>query len=278
MEYTDQMGRTVTLEKQPRRIISIVPSQTELLFQLGLDEEVVGITLFCIHPSHHYRTKDKIGGTKKLNFERIEALKPDLIIGNKEENEQSQVEELAKKYPVWMSDIKNLDGALEMIEMVGELTGREEKAHELCGRIIENFNRLETSRMAAEPIKTAYLIWRNPWMGVAADTFINEMLKQCGLQNVLEGFMPQNFTGDESLRYPMFSLEELAQLKPEVVLLSSEPFPFKPKHMAEIRQVLPDTEIRLVDGEMFSWYGSRLLHSPAYFSNLVQSLDGVRVN
>lgn len=277
MEYTDQMGRTVILEKQPRRIISIVPSQTELLFQLGLDEEVVGITLFCIHPGHHYRTKDKIGGTKKLNFERIDALKPDLIIGNKEENEQNQVEELAKKYPVWMSDIKNLDSALEMIKMVGELTGKEKEAYGLNNRIIENFNRLETGRATTEPIKTAYLIWRNPWMGVAGDTFINEMLQQCGLQNVLEGFVPKSFTGDESLRYPMFSLEELAQLNPDVVLLSSEPFPFKAKHMAEIRQVLPSAEIRLVDGEMFSWYGSRLLHSPAYFRTLVQSLDGVRV-
>jgi ABC-type Fe3+-citrate transport system substrate-binding protein len=109
-------------------------------------------------------------------------------------------------------------------------------------------------------------------MGVAGDTFINEMMKQSGLKNVLTGFVPQNFTGDESLRYPMFSLEELVQLNPDVVLLSSEPFPFKAKHMAEIRQVLPNAEIRLVDGEMFSWYGS-----PEYFSNLVQSLDGVRV-
>lgn len=270
--FIDQMGRKVPLKGKPKRIISIVPSQTELLFDLGLCNDVVGITWFCIHPAHHFNATAKVGGTKKLDFERIAALKPDLIIGNKEENEKSQIEELEKHYPVWMSDIKNLDDALLMIKMLGEITEKGEEAHELCGKIIDGFAQLYSQTNTANT-RAAYLIWRNPYMGVSNDTFINEMMKQCGLVNVLDGFTPKVKAKDiESLRYPMLSINELQQLNPEVVLLSTEPFPFKEKHITEISQALPNAQIHLADGEMFSWYGSRLQHSPAYFSSLMQNI------
>src|SRR4051812_11307667 len=119
--FTDQMGNAVELEGPPSRIVSLVPSQTELLFYLGLDKEVAGITKFCIHPAEMFHSKPRVGGTKKYDFEKIRQLAPDLIIGNKEENEQKQVEELQKLYPVWMSDIRNLADALQMIRSVGEL-------------------------------------------------------------------------------------------------------------------------------------------------------------
>lgn len=274
MEYTDQTGRTITLEKRPKRIVSVVPSQTELLYYLGLEEEIKGITWFCIHPTHHFSKKEKVGGTKKLNFERIAALEPDLIIANKEENEKSQIEELAKHYPVWISDITTLDDALLMIEMLGEITDRNEQAIELCNDVITRFDALKHLPENATPTRAAYLIWRNPWMAAGNDTFINSMLQTCGFSNVLSGYMPQSFDADaDSLRYPRIEEEDLKALNPEVVLLSSEPFPFKEKHIEEIRNILPCAEIKLVDGEMFSWYGSRLLHSPAYFEELLKSLQ-----
>lgn len=266
--FTDQMGRTISLMHPPKRIISIVPSQTELLFDLGLTNEVAGITRFCIHPGHRFNATPKVGGTKKLKFDKIAELKPDLIIGNKEENEKAQIEELEKDFPVWMSDVQTLEDALLMIKMLGEITDTGEKAHELCGSIIDGFARLSKANTA--PVKTAYLIWRNPYMGASSNTFINEMMKQCNMKNVLEGFVP-NADDSESLRYPMFNIDELKELDPELILLSSEPFPFKEKHVQEISKELPHAEIRIVDGEMFSWYGSRLVHSSNYFANLTQS-------
>lgn len=268
---TDQMGREVRIENRPQRIISIVPSQTELLFDLGLQKEIVGITWFCIHPAHYFNATPKVGGTKKLNFEQIAALKPDLIIGNKEENEKSQIEELEKHYPVWMSDIKNLEDALLMIKMLGEITDTGETAHELCGKIIDGFAQLYNPTIEEKPLRAAYLIWRNPYMGVADDTFINEMMKQCGMVNVLENFAP-HAADIESKRYPMVTLEDLKALDPDVVLLSSEPFPFKQQHAQEVNKVLPNAQVHLTDGEMFSWYGSRLQHSPAYFSSLMKKM------
>lgn len=275
MDYTDQMGRKISLPKKPLRIISTVPSQTELLFHLGLEKEVVGITWFCIHPSDHFRAKTKVGGTKKLNFEQIASLKPDLIIANKEENDRTQLEELAKHYPVWISDIETLDDALLMIEMVGEITDTGEKAHELCGKIIDGFAQLPPAEYSR---RAAYLIWRNPWMGAGNSTFIHNMLDLCGYDNVLHGFATATYNPEtDSLRYPRVELDELKELAPEVVLLSSEPFPFKEKHIQEIKQVLPLAEIKLVDGEMFSWYGSRLLHSPDYFASLIQSQPALAI-
>lgn len=270
-DFTDQMGRKITLPATPKRIVSIVPSQTELLYDLGLAGKIAGITWFCIHPAHHFNATEKVGGTKKLNFDKIAALKPDLIIGNKEENEKSQIEALEKEYPVWMSDINTLEDALLMIKMLGEITETGEKAHEICGSIIDGFSKLNNSNIY--PTRTAYLIWRKPFMAASSNTFIDEMMKQCGMVNVFKGFVPKN-DDSESLRYPMFTLEELKELSPEIVMLSSEPFPFKDKHIKEIKDILPNADVLLVDGEMFSWYGSRLVHSVSYFDKL---LDKFRI-
>lgn len=270
-DFTDQMGRKITLPATPKRIVSIVPSQTELLYDLGLTENIAGITWFCIHPAHHFNQTAKVGGTKKLNFDKIAALKPDLIIGNKEENEKSQIEALEKEYPVWMSDINTLDDALQMIEMLGDITNTSKKAKTICTDISTKFSKLNNSNIY--PTRTAYIIWQKPYMAASSNTFIDEMMKQCGMVNVFDGFIPDN-ADNESLRYPIFTAEELKELSPEIVMLSSEPFPFKEKHVQEIKEILPNAEVLLVDGEMFSWYGSRLVHSVSYFDNL---LDNFRV-
>jgi ABC-type Fe3+-hydroxamate transport system substrate-binding protein len=258
--FTDQLNRTISLDHPPRRIISLVPSQTQLLHALGLEKEVIGITKFCVHPDSWFRHKTRVGGTKDIRSDIIQSLQPDLIIANKEENQQQQIEELAANYPVWISDIATLEDALTMIKALGTLTGKTQEALSLTDRIGQQFQ--ELTPLHPMSLRTAYFIWRAPWMVAGGDTFIHHMLQQCGLSNI--------FAGEN--RYPTITLDELADRRCELALLSSEPYPFRDKHIAEIREVLPAASIRLVDGEMFSWYGSRLLESPAYFRQLLDSL------
>ena len=255
MIFTDQLNRPITLEKPPQRIISLVPSQTELLYTLGLNEEVVGITKFCVHPSTWFREKTRVGGTKNIHRDRIDALRPDLIIANKEENLESDVEPLMADYPVWVSNIQTLEDAYNMITGIGALTNRIAAATTLVTQIKAGFAALP---IRTKPVPTAYFIWRDPWMVAGGDTFIHEMLSMCGLHNVF----------GEQLRYPSITAKQLAGSGCELVLLSSEPYPFREKHIAELQAIVPRARIQLVDGEMFSWYGSRLLAAGAYFSTL----------
>ncbi|WP_374951355.1 ABC transporter substrate-binding protein [Mucilaginibacter sp.] len=259
--FHDQMKRVVNLTGMPKRIVSIVPSQTELLFELGLDTEIAGITKFCIHPKEKISRATKIGGTKQLNMELIAQLKPDLIIANKEENEQSQVEELMKHYPVWISDINNLQTALDMIASVGKMVGRQLEAFDLADQIKRRFDLLIPFQTR---LRVAYLIWRKPYMVAGNDTFIDSMLLLCGFTNAVN-----------QSRYPELDANKIIDLQPDVLLLSSEPYPFSQKHIHEFEQLLPRAQIMLVDGEMFSWYGSRLLHAPAYFNSLINNLNKI---
>jgi ABC-type Fe3+-hydroxamate transport system substrate-binding protein len=253
---TDQLQRRLEVPFPPQRIVSLVPSQTELLHYLGLEERVVGITRFCEHPAAWYRNKPRVGGTKQVNLDRIKALQPDLIIGNKEENDREQIELLAQIYPVWLSDIKTLSDALDMIQQVGQLTDTDEQAGYLVGKIRAAFAEYRPQGT----IRTAYFIWRKPWMVAAADTFIHEMMREAGMHNVFS----------HKQRYPEISLDELIALEPARVLLSSEPYPFKEKHIKEIQSACPKAQIKLVDGALFSWYGSRLLLAPAYFAGVMR--------
>ncbi len=263
----DQMNRQVRVPKHPKRIISLVPSQTELLFDLGLDDEVVGVTKFCIHPKEKVKEKTKIGGTKQFHFDRIAALNPDLIIGNKEENEVSQIEALATKYPVWMSDIVTIQDALDMIRQVGQLIQREAEASHLIDTLESHFNKNINTKhpqslkgsIRAESLTAAYFIWKKPYMVAAKNTFIDEMMQVAGFENVYA----------EMSRYPTIDLEELKALQPQVILLSSEPYPFKTKHIVEFQTACPNAKVMIVDGEMFSWYGSRLLKSVEYFRRIM---------
>ncbi len=251
--FTDQLNRSIRLPALPKRMVSLVPSQTELLADLGLEQEVAGITKFCIHPTDWFRNKTRVGGTKQLHLDKIRALQPDLIIANKEENEKAQLEILMREFPVWISDVDTLPAALDMIRSVGALTGKEKKAVELATEICRRFQTLNP-RLPAKT-KTAYFIWRDPWMVAGSQTFIHDMLQRCGLKNCFE-HLP---------RYPEITLQQLHETNCELILLSSEPYPFGEKHLADFRKRFPKTDIRLVNGEMFSWYGSRLLQTPEYF-------------
>lgn len=258
MLFTDQLNNTIELKSYPKRIISLVPSQSELLWDLGLREELVGITKFCIHPQQMFESIDRVGGTKTLNIEKIRALKPDLIIGNKEENEQSQILELQKEFTVWMSDIYNLQDSLMMIRSVGLLVDRVEEAEKLKLSINTTFLNLKTIQKTV-----LYLIWKDPYMAAGKGTFIGDILSRIGLKNVMS---------DENGRYPNLSIDEIVALNPELIFLSSEPYPFKDKHVKELQDVLPQSKILLVDGELFSWYGSRLQKSVTYFNELIKLL------
>lgn len=261
--YKDQLGNKITLKQVPKRIVSLVPSQTELLYDLGLEDEVVGVTKFCIHPDEWFRNKTKVGGTKKLKVSKIAELEPDLIIANKEENEKWQVENLQELFPVWVSDISTLEGALEMISTVGEMTGKKEKVEEIVKDIKAGFKQLEKQVKGKKKKSVAYLIWQNPYMTIGTDTFIYHLMERCGLVNC--------FDEEEYYRYPTVTIDQIRDEKPDLVLLSSEPFPFKEIHQKEIQEHLPNTKVILVDGEMFSWYGSRLLKAPAYFMELIKN-------
>ena len=251
--HTDQIGRSIAINSTPKRIISIVPSQTELLYDLGLFEAVIGITKFCIHPEEWFRNKLRVGGTKKLDIEKIRSLRPDLILANKEENEKEQVEMLANEFPVWTSDISSLQDALNMIRAVGEIVNKKREAGDIADRIIENFKSIP---VPAQNLKTCYLIWKDPYMTIGGDTFIHDMLKHAGFDNMF----------GNCDRYPVTGIENLQNC--QLLLLSSEPYPFKQQHKEELQASLPQAKIMLVDGEMFSWYGSRLLQSPRYFNQL----------
>ncbi|MFA0962619.1 ABC transporter substrate-binding protein [Roseivirga sp. BDSF3-8] len=255
-EYTDMTGRRVSLSGRPLRIVSVVPSLTELLFHLGLEEEIVGVTKFCVHPATLIERKEKVGGTKRLWIDKIKELQPDFIIANKEENTRSDIDHLAEVCPVWVSDINNLDEALVMIREVGKITFREEEAERLSEDIEKEFSKLML--VGKRRRKALYLIWKNPYMSVGADTFIHDMLNRMGMDNVMS----------HELRYPELPENKIRQLAPDFIFLSTEPYPFKQQHAEELSKVSPRSKIVGVDGEMFSWYGSRLQYAPAYFREL----------
>lgn len=252
--FNDQLGKQVFVSFPPKRIISLVPSQTELLASLGLEEEVIGITKFCVHPEHWRNSKSIVGGTKNVKLTKIHELEPDLIIGNKEENDIETITALQKYYPVWVSDVITFSDALLMIEDIGKLTDKEASSIHLQENIRESLNHL----VPFQRTSVLYLIWKEPWMGAATGTFIDEMLQVAGFTNCLANFK----------RYPELSDEILMELNPEVILLSSEPYPFSKKHCLELEALFPRAKILCVNGEMFSWYGSRMLHFASYINSL----------
>ncbi|MEZ4802308.1 MAG: helical backbone metal receptor [Gelidibacter sp.] len=258
----DQLHRNIHLGNTPHRIVSLVPSQTELLYDLGLESSIVGITKFCVHPLHFKKEKTIVGGTKAVHFDKIKALNPDIILCNKEENTKEMIQELEKMALVHISDIYTIDDCLELITMYGEMFSKEEKASQIIDHIKMKYEDFKNFIKARPILKTAYFIWQNPWMVAAKNTFINELLK-------LNNF--ENYYG-ELERYPEVILKINKKETADLVLLSSEPFPFKEKHKEELRQYFPHSKIVVVDGEAFSWYGTRLIEAFDYFKSLHQNL------
>lgn len=268
-EHTDQMGFDLTLAEVPKRIVSLVPSQTELLFDLGLDESLVGITRYCVHPAVKAQGKTLVGGTKNPDIDLIRALQPDLIIGNKEENRLEDIELLKKEFPVWLSDVNTLPDALWMMRELGQLVGNSSSADWIANRVEQRFADLteHVSQRQKSP-RVAYLIWRKPWMVAGGGTFIDSMLTVAGFTNVFAN----------TPRYPECTLADFKSAVPDILLVSTEPYPFHEKHLPEIQALVPTAIVKLVDGELFSWYGSRLLRTPAYLTDLQASLKKLMIS
>ena len=260
---TDQLGNQHIFQTSPKRIISLVPSQTELLFDLGLEENIVGITKFCVHPTHFKSTKKQVGGTKNPNYDKIKALNPDIIVCNKEENTKEIIDEYSKICTVWTTNIISIKDNFKMIIDFGEIFNCQTKSQNLNDKLILAFNDFKIF-IDKKPIqKTAYFIWKKPYMVVGSDNYINEMLRLNKFQNTFEN------NSFQSNRYPEINLENLEKnSRLDLIFLSSEPYPFKQEDAVEIARFTHNAKTIFVDGEMFSWHGSRLLKALDYFKLL----------
>ncbi|OUR92198.1 cobalamin-binding protein [Flavobacteriales bacterium 34_180_T64] len=256
MTFIDQLNRPVILNGIPERIVSLVPSQTELLVDLGIEDLIVGITKFCVHPIHLKKDKTIVGGTKQVDYDKIKALRPELILCNKEENTIEIIRKLEKIAPVHISVIDSFDDCLALISMYGEMFSKKKIASILVENIQSKIIDFKDFIKERPLIKVSYFIWKDPWMVAANRTFINEILALNKFENTYQHLE----------RYPEVKLDSL--LESDVVLLSSEPYPFKANHVFELRKYAMKAKIILVDGEYFSWYGSRLLKAFDYFKVL----------
>lgn len=243
------------------KIVSLVPSITEALFDLGLTEnEVVGRTKFCIHPQDKIKNVAVIGGTKNINIEKIKALQPDLILANKEENVKEQVEALMNDYKVMVTNIDTIEDNYYLLKNLGKLFGKEDRAQLFNLKIYDVLNQAKLDT----PVKAAYLIWKNPYMTIGSDTFIHRVLTEIGFENIFK----------DKTRYPQITTEDLADA--DVIMLSSEPFPFKEKHIEELQVFYPDKKIMIVDGEAFSWYGTHIAKCENYFKELLTEIHSMQ--
>jgi len=228
---------------------------------LGLEDEIVGITKFCIHPIDKVKNKLIVGGTKNFSLEKILQLNPDLVIANKEENQQQSIMELSKYVPVYTSYVNDFDSALNMIENIGLITDRKIQATEMTSKIENLFDELKVVDFKK---KVIYMIWKQPFMTVGKNTFINSMIEKIGLINV--------FANKES-NYPEISESEIINSDADLILLSTEPYKFSEKNFPKFNELLPNAKALVVNGEMFSWYGSRMQLSASYLQSLIYRIN-----
>ncbi|MCY2688479.1 ABC transporter substrate-binding protein [Salinimicrobium sp. TH3] len=257
--FHDQLNRKLELKDLPRRIVSLVPSQTELLVDMGLRKKIVGVTKFCVHPEDLRKEKKVVGGTKQVHYDRIKALAPDVILCNKEENTEEMVTELEKIAPVHVSNVMTIDDSLELIRQYGKMFREYGKALEIAEKITFLRDEFQEEMNSVPQRKVAYFIWKNPWMVAGKDTFIDHLLELNRFKNA--------FSGEDS-RYPEIVMHQLEQRKVELVLLSTEPFPFRSRDRDTFKEDVKMDRVHIVDGEYFSWYGSRLISAFAYFRKL----------
>jgi len=255
----DQLNREIHLDKKPKRIISLVPSLTELLVDLGLEDRIVGVTRFCVHPIHLRKKANIVGGTKQVRNKKIQNLQPDLIFANKEENQPEDIEELEKICPVHVSDVQTIKGCYKLIEQYGNLTDTAKEAKIINDQLKNAQADFTNFIKDKSQLKVAYLIWKDPWMAVGGDSFIHEMLKINHYDNVFK----------HQKRYPEIKLADLEDA--DHVFLSTEPYPFKEENTEELP--VDPAKVKIVDGEYFSWYGSRLIQAFSYFKKLRNQLD-----
>jgi ABC-type Fe3+-hydroxamate transport system substrate-binding protein len=267
------------LTRPPHRIISLVPSLTEALFAFGLGDRIVGLTEYCVEPQPDVRSKPTIGGTKNPNLQAMLRLAPDLVVANVEENRKVDVEALqARGVAVFVCFPQTVADALMTLRALARVTAAEEQAHPILTRIAETFRETKALTAGRRPVRVFCPIWKDPWMTINRETFIHDMLATCGGENVfaerqrrfpLAADLGQLSASDDvraegrDRRYPRVTLEEMAGLKPEVIVLPDEPYRFAEADVSELRAFrdVPAVQagrIHLVDGKTICWYWSRL--------------------
>ena len=268
IEVRDDLGRWFEFGDPARRIACLVPSITETLFTLGAGDSIVAITDYCIHPEEGVRTKKRVGGTKNFVPAAVIELQPDLVIANAEENRRHQVQALEQAgLKVFVTFPKTVDGCLKMIADMGAVTG--------TGNVAKTFlSAIEKARADAlslapeQPPRVLCPIWKNPYMTINGDTYIDSVIQCCGGTNL--------FT-DAAERYPAFSLKEAARRLPEVVILPTEPYRFTEADKQDFRAMgdeIPAVRkgrIHIVEGELLSWYGPRLARGLREISACIRS-------
>ncbi len=249
------------------RIVSLCPSLTELAFDLGCGDQLVGITSYCVHPAQQVDSVEKVGGTKDPNVARIAELRPDLVLMNEEENRSEDAEALrAAGVPLHVSFPRSVTDTAEMVRSVAGALEREDGGEAIAADIERRRDRVLSAARGLPRVPFAYLIWRKPWMSVNSDTFADALLSLAGGRNVF---------GAEAERYPAFEVEALRDADPRLVLLCTEPFPFEEKHCAELAKLtgLPRERFVVADGELLSWHGSRTPRGIDYARELIEAVS-----
>jgi ABC-type Fe3+-hydroxamate transport system substrate-binding protein len=255
-----------------QRIVSLVPSLTEALFELGLGPRVVGVSDWCVHPAAEVARVPKVGGTKNPSIPRVLELAPDLVIANREENRERDVERLrAAGVPVWVTYPRTVAEGVALVRELAALGAPPERAQPL---VRELESAVERARAAAptHPTRVFCAIWKRPWMAVGADTYADDLLALCGGANV--------FRDRPERRYPIVSDAEIAAARPEVILLPDEPYAFGPRDAAELAALGTPAgaagRIHCIDGTLISWYGPRIARAVAEVGALLRPGPGFR--
>jgi ABC-type Fe3+-hydroxamate transport system substrate-binding protein len=266
----DALGRPFSLGRASERIVSLVPSLSEALFAFGLGERIAGVTRFCVEPREGVAGKAKVGGTKTLDVAAVEALRPDLIIASAEENREEDVRRLIEGgWPVFVTLPTTVRGAIDLLGQLAALTDSTEAARPIIQEAEEALAAVRAANVGREPLRVFCLIWRDPYMTIGPDAYMHDVIAVCGGRNIFEG---------RKERYPRVELAEIAALDPEAILLPSEPYRFRQRHLADFEPFTQVAAVRLgnvllVDGRMLSWYGPRIGRSLRELSAL---LDGAR--
>ena len=251
----DASGAALLLSRPPRRIVSLIPSTTELLCHLGLADAIVGITAYCVEPRDVVRTKRKVGGEKNPDLEAIRALMPDLVIANVEENVRDHVETLRGwSVPVWVTYPRTVTDTIRLVREVGAVTGTDAAAGALADALERLRDEVRAAVTGRPPARVFYPIWRDPYMSINRDTYIHDVLATVGAANVF---------GDAADRYPAITLDEMAARAPDVIILPDEPFRFRRAHLKDFERygdvpAVRNGRIHLMDGKVFCWHGPRL--------------------
>lgn len=256
----DDIGQSFIWEQLPQRIISLVPSISCSIVELGAVFQLVGRTKFCIHPHDKITSIPVVGGTKQIHLEKTQDLQPDLVICNHEENTKEIFDTLQSlSIPVFVTDTKTLSDNDRLLNQLGIILGKEQEALYFQQVIHQEF---QSVCDLFKGKKVIYLIWKDPYMSIGGDTFIHNILHQIGLNNCLA----------EGKRYPTIEESMIENYAPDFIFLSSEPYPFKEQHLSCFQTLFPQAKVVLVQGEYFSWYGTMMKDACSYFRELYSNL------